>query len=386
MADVELSREQFAALAAIENWFYGSEDKTLTMGGYAGTGKSTLIGQLLRRIPEPVAVCAYTGKAAHVLQTKGIEQATTIHKLIYTPTDACSVCGQWVSVCAANNKTVTELGTGTVCAASGTVTKFARAPGVRAALIVVDEASMVGKYLQADLESFPAKVLYVGDHGQLEPIGAGSTLMAAPQIRLETIHRQAEGSTILVVAHDLRQGHSPETLGRRLVDDTVRLHDGVPADVAEFDMVLCGFNRTRVAVNRKIRKARGYPDGVPVPGDRVVCLRNDSELGIFNGMLATIMEVTRSSLAVVTDDGRELSPMPYEGAQFCAQTTYRDVDRDTTLWDFGYCLTVHKAQGSEWDDVCVLEQIMPLWDAARWRYTAATRAAKRLTYCLPRGR
>lgn len=384
MAEIELSHEQLSALAAVEDWFFSSPDKTKTLGGYAGTGKSTLTRELLRRIPKPVAVCAYTGKAAHVLKTKGIDDATTIHALIYAPADACGVCGQWFSVCSSNNAVAAQLG-GPQCSQASTVTRFARVDSLRHKLIVVDEASMVSTRIQQDLEAFDAKVLYIGDHGQLEPIGAGGALMADPAIRLETIHRQAEGSTILTVAHFLRRGQHPSTMGRMLVDGSVRLHDGVPHDIAEYDVVLCGFNRTRAGVNRKVRKVRGYDPAGPQPGDRVVCLRNDHEKGIFNGMLATVAGIDATEIAVVADDGRELGPMEYYAGQFGALKTLRDVDRGTTLWDYGYALTVHKAQGSEWDNVCVLEQVMPLWDASRWRYTAVTRASKRLTYCLPEG-
>jgi exodeoxyribonuclease V len=57
-------------------------------------------------------------------------------------------------------------------------------------------------------------------------------------------------------------------------------------------------------------------------------------------------------------------------------------DKEIVLMDYGYCLTVHKAQGSDWDRVLVKEEVGQSWDARRWRYTAVTRARARLTYCL----
>jgi ATP-dependent exoDNAse (exonuclease V) alpha subunit len=56
-------------------------------------------------------------------------------------------------------------------------------------------------------------------------------------------------------------------------------------------------------------------------------------------------------------------------------------DQKVALMDYGYCLTAHKAQGSEWEEVLVLEEIARGWDACRWRYTTTTRAKERLTYC-----
>lgn len=382
---MQLSREQLAILAAVQEWYFSGAGKTLTLGGYAGTGKTTIIRELLRAIPDPVSVCAFTGKAAHVLQSKGVEKATTVHSLIYSPADACARCGQWVSMCQAANRAAAQVG-GRRCPADGTTTRFARSDSIGAALIIVDEASMISERLQRDIEGFDARVLYVGDHGQLEPVGAGGDLMRQPALRLETIHRQAEDSQVLRFAHQVRQGGHPSNLGR-MAYGPLRIEQGIPEDLGSYDVVLCGFNRTRVAVNRRIRRLRGYGSG-PQPGDRVVCLRNDRELGLFNGMLATIQECSEGAdeIAVVADDGRELGPFECLEAQFGAEKTYRDVPRGTTLWDYGYCLTTHKSQGSEWPSVCVLEQIMPLWDPARWRYTAATRASERLTYCMSEDR
>jgi exodeoxyribonuclease-5 len=71
--------------------------------------------------------------------------------------------------------------------------------------------------------------------------------------------------------------------------------------------------------------------------------------------------------------------MPFVPRQF-GQEQRLDNIRNRTLWDFGYAMTVHKSQGSEWERVAVFEQIAPAWSAARWRYTAATRASRELVY------
>ena len=113
--------------------------------------------------------------------------------------------------------------------------------------------------LKDDLESFGTKILYVGDHGQLEPVGDDPGLMSDPEIRLEQIHRQAAQSAIVRFAHHMREGSPPTTFRvPQGVMRNVHLCRGLPPDLARHDVVLCGFNRVRVAVNRKIRKARGF--------------------------------------------------------------------------------------------------------------------------------
>ena len=77
----ELSAEQQEAVEQLLSF----PNTIQTLGGYAGTGKSTVVKQLKQQLPN-FAVCAFTGKAAHVLRRKGVA-AKTIHSLIYTPKD-----------------------------------------------------------------------------------------------------------------------------------------------------------------------------------------------------------------------------------------------------------------------------------------------------------
>lgn len=358
---IELSPDQAKAMDAIRKWLKSGR-KRLTLGGYAGTGKTTLIREI--RKEARASVCAFTGKAAHVLTTKGVE-ASTIHRLIYQPYDECTKCKRDAEDCR--------------CKKPKIETRFRKVPMLPCNLVVVDEASMVNRELLVDLESFRVPVLYVGDHGQLEPVGDDPGLMRDPEIRLEQIHRQAAGSPVIQFAHHVRKGGRPTSFGE---DAAVRV--GLPANLTDFDIVLCGYNKTRVAVNAAIRKRLGFSGDLPMEGERVICLRNDRNFGIFNGMLGTVKKVD-GGLTVEDDLGFEFLDMPFEPDQFGAEKTIGDTPRGLTLWDFGYCLTAHKSQGSEWDRVLVAEQIASIWSAQRWRYTTATRAAKRLVYCLSRG-
>lgn len=375
---MELSEDQQAAYDQIDEWYHNGETDRLRLAGYAGTGKSTLIRLLIRAIPL-AKVCALTGKAAYVLRRKGIP-ASTIHKLIYTPEDLCRRCDLPARlpkpdtneiVCSCEVKGKTRRG-------------FIRQPFLDAKLVIVDEASMINRDLQRDIESYGKPVLYVGDHGQLEPIGDNPCLMRDPDLRLERIHRQAETSSIIRFAHHVRVGGSPK---RFESDDHVKIYtEGKhPSDIHLFDAVLCSTNRTRVAANSRIRTLLGR-EGPPAVGERLICLRNSTEHRVFNGMQATLahIDLRECVLVAVDDDGVEYGPMPYYPGQFGSEDISDDVAREVTLWDFGYALTVHKAQGSEWNRVVVLERLASTWSATRWRYTAATRAVEELAYCVPR--
>jgi ATP-dependent exoDNAse (exonuclease V) alpha subunit len=161
MKTLTFSRDQQAALDAIQRWCTGNprgDNQYKTLGGYAGTGKTTLIAYLAEVWPS-VAVAALGGKAAHVLRYKGVD-ATTIHSLIYYPHEDDD----------------------------GTI-RFRRKHNLRdVQTLIIDEASMTNHFLFADLLSFKLPVLFVGDHGQLEPIGPNPGLMAHPDLRLEKIH------------------------------------------------------------------------------------------------------------------------------------------------------------------------------------------------------
>jgi exodeoxyribonuclease-5 len=394
---MELSPDQRAALNAVKGWL-ATEKPTLTLGGYAGTGKTTLISKLLADLgTHDVAVCAFTGKAASVLRGKGVP-ATTMHRLIYQPEKWCDAC----------ERIVETLGKGKVCATCNRAavrTKFMRVPFCDIPFVIVDEASMLNLSHVQDLEELVPKILYVGDHGQLEPIGRDPGVMRNPELRLEKIHRQAETSRIIQFAHHVRQQRSIKKWTEQVAiahqngKDTrceVVVRQGQrPSGIMldRSDIVLCGYNNTRVAVNRVIRKLRSFTDDLPEPGERLICLQNDVELGLFNGLLVTVINrhpqkfrYDHPRYDFVDDIGKEYFAVPINPDQFGQEKKLERTRRGLGVFDFGYCLTCHKSQGSEFEKVAVLEQIAGSWESARWRYTAATRASMQLEWWISGGR
>jgi exodeoxyribonuclease-5 len=341
-----LTREQqHAVRSLLKN---RDRDRVQKLAGFAGTGKSTVLSVLAASLPS-WASCAFTGKAVNVLRRKGMD-ASTIHSLIYTP--AKQPDGRVVFVL----KTTPQI------AYSG---------------FLVDEASMVGRDLYRDLLSFGLPLIFVGDHGQLPPVGSDINLMEDPMYRLETIHRNA--GPIAHFAQHLREGAPPWKFDG---GDRVRVLDAADVDddtLLSQDQVICGFNRTRVGVNARVRHLLGRKRLVQ-RGDRVMCLRNSRLAGLFNGQQGIVKAVDRKQCRMdFAADG-----ILHEGVRYDPDVFGQDrpnIDRDPDAphpFDYAYCVTCHKAQGDEWNRVLVLEQQCPYWEAHRWNYTAASRAKHRL--------
>lgn len=386
--DITLTKEQLGAIDAIAEAARRGRD-LLTMGGLAGTGKTTIIGHAAtlirkRRKDARIAFAAFTGKAASVMRGK-LQRADaiskrdyvgTIHGLIYEPIYEGQLVVGWE-----------------------------RVASIPYELIVLDEASMVNEDIFKDLESYGVPIIAVGDHGQLPPIKGKFNLMENPELRLEQIHRQAENDPIVQVALAAREGRNPREhlsdkcgadIGRHSTvrwvpsPDKAEVVRAVNASMGVGSLLwLCGTNRTRVMVNNLIRARLGFA-GAPRKGDKVICLRNNRFKHLYNGITGVVEKIE--------DDGKHHyqariamdSDSMFEGRisrhQFGLERTIDtwkglEPKQIGQRFDFGYCMTVHKAQGSEADNVLVFEErfsSMSEEDWNRWRYTAYTRAAKQL--------
>ena len=350
------SQQQEAALKAVMKWYRAGDKQVFRLDGYAGTGKTTLARDFAAGIEGQVAFTAFTGKAAHVMRGKGCENATTIHGLIYKLVKE-DERGQPVFVLNPDS--------------------HAR----RTRLIVIDEASMVNATIGRDLLRFGVPIIVIGDPAQLPPVeGEGFFTTGEPDFMLTEIHRQARDSPIIKMATIVREG------GRLQVGDygdgsrVVHLHD---YKVEPCDQILVGRNVTRRNINSGLREQYGLRGNYPLGGDKLVCLRNDYQRGFLNGSLWIVEQVIKAS-----DDGPiVLRVVSEEGSAAVTATTHAGFfngrpipdPREYVNFDFGYALTVHKAQGSQWDDVVLHGEHNYFGaDARRWLYTGLTRAAKRI--------
>jgi len=382
----DLSPDQRFVFESLSSWAEIPRG-LLTIGGLAGSGKTTLLGIFAATTRLRVAYCAFTGRAASVLTRKlraaGAPSgllATTIHRLIYAPI--------------IHPKTERVLG-------------WRRRPALKDEydLVVIDEASMVSGALLEDLQQYEVPILAVGDHGQLPPVADSGDLMRAPDLKLEAIHRQAAGNPIIQLAHRVRtigeldgfEDGERVAFGRKSAFEEVY---SVAAMGGLIDVgVICWANQTRITLNTRARRCLGFT-GLPRKGELVVCLKNEPP--IYNGMRGVLSDHTRlgarpwmleSSIAFPEE---KVPAFVYQlcAGQFNRKERLEDLDEvrglgieaDSmkeagSLFDFGYALTCHKSQGSQWETV-VLYLDRPIkpdeeqW--RRWAYTAITRASERV--------
>ena len=407
---MELSKEQKTIIDDVlhqmsssgYNWRPNSPDLfTTKIVGYAGTGKTTLIADLRKKMATEfprisVAFLTFTGKASSVLKNKLIDADAyfeddyigTIHGLIYKPESRydpilkTNVIVDWV---------------------------LKDQEDVRHHLFIIDEASMVSKELWIDLKHFEKSTIRVGDHGQLPPVGSKFNLLEDPDYELKEIHRHALNSPIIKLSKFVREeGYIPENkffskevfklswrseLTKKIWNQKVAFEDD---DL----IVLCAFNTTRANLNDMIRKKLGYKEELPYPGEKIVCLQNNHHIKIMNGQIGKLLWLMPDKkqlirLTVSIDD------KIYEvlcSKKCFGQVTYTIYDNSKALkiqnehavesgfhvvdyFDYGYCTSVHKSQGSEWEKVIIFEQRTQRWDDeyyAKWLYTAITRAKDKL--------
>lgn len=371
----ELSKDQEAAFNAYCEW-RKSGKRLFTLAGSAGTGKSFLISYIKEKFPMTrIAFCAYAGKAALVLKNKlegkirMNDYVGTIHGLIYHPV--------------IDKKTKKILG-------------WRKQKFLDYDLIIVDEASMVDGEIFNDLKSYRIPILAVGDHHQLPPVNGTFSLMETPDIKLETPHRFAESLPLIKIATLAREtgnvpfgeyGEGVEKIGyhqfmRNDFEKYIQSQDFIGGN----SVIICGFNKTRVALNERIRNILGR-SGEPKQNDRVICLKNNKKNypQIFNGLCGNIEKIESSKdnkkafNATIKLDGQEdrfIGDIDIDTFGNSAPDLFKKKDID--FFDFGYVISCHKAIGSQWENVLVIEQNSDLWDKARWNYTAFTRSTKNL--------
>lgn len=414
----ELSAEQTAGIEAIRKWYADAVDGLagpFRLFGPAGTGKTTMA----KSIPEALGVqaqfMAYTGKAVHVLRSKGIQGAKTIHSSIYFPSqdetkakiealrDALALVdpdeplerenleAEIQELEAAPRRMSWEWNPGAFMETD---------PGV----LILDEVSMVNQALATDIERYGIPVLVLGDPAQLPPVeGGGYYTGGQPDYMLEEIHRQALESPVLKLATRIRLSQGA-TLG-------LTSADLVPASIPEameHDQILTWSNKRRWTVITVIReKVLERPAGTPVPGDRIMCLTNNKDLAVFNGAMFTVLEARPTplgpTLRLTDDDGHERVIPTFQGgfqgldSERQAKGSGAGIRGGRMLATFAQAITCHKSQGSEWGTVYVVNELPAMMSMTarhegdrsaeaqgrQWLYTAVTRASERVTVTRP---
>ena len=386
-----LTRKQEEGLKiAVER--HRAHEKYTVIAGYAGTGKSTLVKFIIEALDVDhgkVCYATFTGKAAQVLAKKGNKNAMTLHKLLFD--------------------SIPRKGGG-----------FMRIPKktLEYTVVVVDEISMAPKSIIDKLFQHNVYVICLGDPFQLPPIDKeeDNHLLDHPHIFLDEIMRQAEESEIIRLTMGIRD-QKPLNFAKGNEVQILPYSELCDGMLNWADQVLVATNLQRHNMNDFMRQMRGFgPD--PCDGDKVICLRNywdswnyDNGDPLVNGTIGTIHNPRKDIIRVpyyaynkgvihtlqadfttdVDEHFGEVSMDPKIMLGGESELEWRDKYRLGQLknrigdvipkeFTYGYAITCHKAQGSEWDKVLVIEEKFPFQkiDHARWLYTAATRAAEKL--------
>lgn len=383
---ITLTPKQDAVVVEVDAWLRTcKERKSLSapwkyLAGFAGTGKTTLARKLSENWR--VAFCAFTGKAANVLREKGCTDATTLHRLIYRPEEkavrATSAIGveetHWSTEFVARDDT----------------------PLAGYDVVVLDECSMVDARMAQDLLSYGVPVLVLGDPFQLPPVsGEGYFVNREPNWLLTDVHRQAAESGILRLATDVREGRGVLSPASYMPDAAVVSLEEATAQEDELlgwcDVVLVGTHRFRHHFNGRYREIARRSGPYPERGDQLVCLANDHKRGLLNGALWEC-EVDAQQTGHLKLDCfvRSLDDKTQTLLASCWAHDFLGLEEELkklpwgrraerARFAYGYALTVHKAQGSEFPRVLLVDESSTFREhSAQWLYTAITRASRQL--------
>lgn len=411
----------------------GEPRSSFVLSGLAGTGKTTLVTQIIDHLYNVqgwrVALCAPTGKAASVLNSKQrIIKAQTVHGLFGAVPSEVSV-EERLEYSRLSDRIVADqtLTPQEKARYSELKLKIDRAEkklgfsGHRAEelneaydVIIIDEASMLGvkshgENLGFDYVNIP--IIFVGDPGQLPPVNDTPYVdWSKPDGHLDDIMRQGADSGIVPYAHVIYRGGWPnraqiESMG---TTDIALLPNLQPRTILAAEaghQILCHRNDTRHQFNNLIRAKLGikgvFEEHYPAVGELLLCKETSKPDKLFNGTLLRVTEVkphknwvdnkylciidakvegedreVKNLLICLTDmcESKQLHSSPEKDA------AHRDVaKRNGILCTWTYALTVHSAQGSEWDKVLVVGELNVSRPQGRqWWYTAVTRARNEL--------
>lgn len=421
---MKYSPQQEEAFRLIKGWYNGGEKRPFVLNGFAGTGKTTIaknIGDLLDIDRKEIIYVAYTGKAAQQLRLKGCDDATTVHKLLYSPVEksgaelerlenlllqmevegASNIVKHDVRMMIKNEKSNLKK------------VKFEIKPDLarilRSKIILVDESSMINLEVAQDLEATGLPVIYSGDTFQLPPFKGFSPIASiTPDITLTEVHRQGLENPVLAFATRIRKGEwfGTEELIETNGDQRLHILNRSKCNYElydQHDQIICGFKKTRWEFNRKMQAKKilegkvKKKDTIEVGiGDRIMFLKNDYDNDICNGAIGYVEDIDRIDISdphvqyphkfwKITGRTDDTIFEKYKvNNEVILKPPHKDNDtpREQHI-DLAYAITCHKSQGSEWGSVFVNFEGVKGWNMSRWLYTAATRARTRLTISVP---
>lgn len=387
MLSFELNSQQAELVDMAGEWIRNPIKQTFEVSGPAGSGKTSVVREILRRNgidPETVLYIAYVGKAAMALALNG-NNATTIHSAIYDLVQV-PVLDEDGAFVYSNGRIVTRLG-------------FKRKEFLPSHVryIVVDEGSMVPGPIKDDILSFGLPVFVLGDLNQLPPVFGDAAFLTNPDYILTKIERQSENDPIVMLSQRAINGdyinigsYGPKC---HVIDREKLARPDMIKIMKESDTIICGRNRTRDNINQFYRQEiMGFKYDSPQIGDKIICRQNNWKLAVkdnihlINGMVGYLDRMyldTYNKKSMYIDFRPEfLEDEKFERINMDYPYLFQPLDQKDTgkrsyynRFQFGYAITAHLSQGSQYGAVTVYDEVMGSRDYYRkWLYTCLTRA------------
>lgn len=385
---MKLNEQQAQAIEALRKWWYNGSKQVFQISGAAGTGKTTLIRYLINEIKlehDEVLFTAFVGKATLAMTRNGLN-AKTLHSAICYCKDE--------PVLDENGNVVTEY--------NRRVTKrvFTRRRKIdpRIRLIVVDEGSMVPAKMADWLLKFKVPIIVLGDLNQLPPVIGDSFFLKEPDVVLTQIMRQSSESPIPYFAQNvLQNGTKCLSPGLQIGDkiNVLSKADITPELLKDYDVIICGTNKTRNNLNTYIReRIYGRTQDYPVIGDKLICRENDwtfsvDDVYLINGLIGYVTDIDLESISDYTmkiDFKPEFMDNEFKNVTLdriymgLSPNDKRFYRSNYHKFEYGYAITCHLSQGSQYNRVLVFNESFGTAEERRkWLYTAVTRAIDKVT-------
>lgn len=384
------SGQQYVVDEAV-NWYRNSSEQIFQFTGPAGTGKSVVLNEIIRRLGIPlekIAPMAYIGQAAIVMRLKGLTNAKTIHSTLFNPVEAYQLDSNHNIVMDTYlNKPKFEL-------------KFEPKDLSGVELMVIDEGGSVPRSLKYEIESRGIKILVAGDLDQLPPVKDQPAYLYEGKIHhLTEVMRQKLNSGMLYIADRARRGLPIHTgyYGDCIVIEESDLNDYM---IAKSDIIVCGTNASREKfINRVRRNILKITSDLPVFNERVVCRKNNwnievEGINLANGLIGRVA----NSPGVEGFDGKtftmDFQPSmlnsyfvglpcdynyliaPHNQKQFLKNNKYNRGEK----FEFAYAITTHMAQGGQFRNGIYFEEPMHKDIQRKLNYVGATRFDHSMIY------
>jgi exodeoxyribonuclease-5 len=251
-----------------------------------------------------------------------------------------------------------------------------------------------------DLLHYDKPIIVLGDPGQIPPIHGSSPLLINPDVKLTEVVRQASDSPILKLAMMAREG-KVIPVGKYGHGVHVIYEDRLSDNLLMWaDIILCGKNSTRDKINNYIRfELLNRKSDLPEKGDKIICRKNCWDISLpnegtplINGMIGFVEnhidKETISNKTFILDFKPEFSKNNFFNNLTVNRTMFEGTEEERKKvtvfsegikFEYGYAITTHLSQGSEWENVIIIEEFLGDYNyMKKWLYTAITRASKKL--------